>query len=289
MPNGKAMLEAFNKKVILNSREYHSGWGRKFGNKGQMAKKYFKRDKKMVATDIAFSTVKQGASLLPGLGKAGTDGARLLGAAAVALKGGLGVGEEHTGASLLDKKLKKLGENLQQAIQELGQVDSERLEYLKTMKKQELLTRIGELERKKVKYDLIKMPEHAKKLSGRHFKLNEATKKATTLMSKLKGISSDDTPMTRMGEWADYFRALHEVEHYQAKCEESLMLIESMAEGAREYLDKSQAATMALRAKHEPSLQKSFANITKKYPEVRTLGDLEQKVVMMSLEASGLV
>ncbi len=51
--NAKKMAKEFLQNVEKDSKSYHKSWARKFGNKYQSAKNWVKRDKKMVAMDIA--------------------------------------------------------------------------------------------------------------------------------------------------------------------------------------------------------------------------------------------
>ena len=72
----KKMAKEFLQNVEKDSKSYHKSWARKFGNKYQSAKNWVKRDKKMVAMDIAQKGVKTGIGMIPFPGS--KEGAALL-------------------------------------------------------------------------------------------------------------------------------------------------------------------------------------------------------------------
>lgn len=74
--NAKKMAKEFLQNVEKDSKSYHKSWARKFGNKYQSAKNWVKRDKKMVAMDIAQKGVRTGIGMIPFPGS--KEGAALL-------------------------------------------------------------------------------------------------------------------------------------------------------------------------------------------------------------------
>lgn len=74
--NAKKMAKEFLQNVEKDNKSYHKSWARKFGNKYQSAKNWVKRDKKMVAMDIAQKGVRTGIGMIPFPGS--KEGAALL-------------------------------------------------------------------------------------------------------------------------------------------------------------------------------------------------------------------
>ena len=277
----------FKAKVARQSSQYHKSWSRKIGHQKDMAKSYFKRDKGIVAASITTKVLTSSSNLIPIPGASET--AKVMGKVMRASTEVLSeVGGEALGGYLLNRKLKQLQKTLKTAQQDLEYYEAIDEDARKAVIKMELKREIDEIIRKQAKYKAQLLPEHAKKLQGRLFKLKEATRKAADVFKGTRSISSTDTEMDIMARWTEYFSALHEVEHYQIKCRDSINHINVIAGEAEAYLNISEGATKALRLKYEPALEKSFDKIIAKNKGVTSIDKLQQLIIQRSLEESGL-
>ncbi|UMM04529.1 hypothetical protein MKR81_08050 [Vibrio campbellii] len=281
--NAKKMAKEFLQNVEKDCKSYHKSWARKFGNKYQSAKNWVKRDKKMVAMDIAQKGVRTGIGMIPFPGS--KEGAALLevaGGAALkaASRKAWEEGSKKGVKSLLNKKIESARKQLK--TNSVGKVDHEFL-ALSARKRDEHIHAI----RKLVKYEVKLLPKRSDELSLRLFKLKEAINESRVKLNKTN--MSSTSAIDNMQAWTEFFSAIKEVEHYQAKLRESLIQVQEITKDVEWFLAASEATTDQMNAQNLPQLEEAFDQIRRSYGNINSLKQLQDMMLERNLVESGLL
>ncbi|WP_017819423.1 hypothetical protein [Vibrio harveyi] len=260
--NAKKMAKEFLQNVEKDSKSYHKSWARKFGNKYQSAKNWVKRDKKMVAMDIAQKGVRTGIGMIPFPGS--KEGAALL--------------EVAGGAALKAASRKAWEEGSKKGVKSLlnKKIESAR-------KRDEHIHAI----RKLVKYEVKLLPKRSDELSLRLFKLKEAINESRVKLNKT--TMSSTSAIDNMQAWTEFFSAIKEVEHYQAKLRESLIQVQEITKDVEWFLAASEATTDQMNAQNLPQLEEAFDQIRRSYGNINSLKQLQDMMLERNLVESGLL
>lgn len=279
------------KELSSKSASQHKSISRKFGNKYQKAKRFFKRDKKHVAADIATKTLNvavkaipipgcgEGASLLA---KAGLSAAKSAACELLVQGSKKGVGY------LMANKLEKLKKARADALQAIpgGTVNVEELAKMERKQLLEIETAV----RKSAKYQIMTLPKITNVMGLRMFKLKEASNSCGITLSKMASelSSTKSTPLQSLGAFNSFYGAVIEVEHYQDKLRTSLVEAQLIIDEVESYLAVSEAATSVIKSTNRNKFEAVIKKVCDEH-KVNNLEGVKRAFLHESLRESGLM
>ncbi|MEF1304932.1 hypothetical protein QTO17_23960, partial [Vibrio owensii] len=123
--------------------------------------------------------------------------------------------------------------------------------------------------------------------SLRLFKLKEAINESRVKLNKT--TMSSTSAIDNMQAWTEFFSAIKEVEHYQAKLRESLIQVQEITKDVEWFLAASEATTDQMNAQNLPQLEEAFDQIRRSYGNINSLKQLQDMMLERNLVESGLL